>query len=231
MSRAPDRGAPDRGAPDRRAPNADAHRLRPGPRSHGRGSRGVALVEAALILPILVLLFTGMIEAGFAYRDGNVLARATHQAARADSRLADNPIADYEALRGLQSGLSGLTASSLERVIVFDATGGTTTPSASCLAAPRPDDLSPRGVAAQCNIYSPAQVAADDPGAFGCAAGDADVFFCPSTRNRVAPNGDRVGVWVELSYDKVTSVLPGSLKLTRSAVYQLEPCIAGAASC
>lgn len=38
-----------------------------------RPDSGVALIEAALILPFLALLVFGMIEAGFAFRDGNIL--------------------------------------------------------------------------------------------------------------------------------------------------------------
>ncbi len=203
-------------------------------RTGTRGSRGVALIEAAFVIPFLALLVLGMVEAGFAYRDGNVLARATQQAARSDSRLAENLSADYEALRALDSGLAGLSASSIERVIIYDATTADDTPPAACLAVPRPDTTTPAGVnsgGVKCNVYSATQVRQDSPGSFGCGGGAWDASFCPSGRSQVTPNPDRVGVWVELSYDKVTAVLPGSLSLTRASVYQLEPCIAGVSSC
>lgn len=196
------------------------------------GSRGVALVEAAIVLPILVLLAFGTIEAGFAYRDANTLARATQAAARVDARVADGRSADYEALRALDSALSSLDASSIRRVVVFDAssTGGSVP--ASCRSVPRPDDTSPVGVNNTCNVYSRTQVRTDDPTQFsgGCGGGW-DSSYCPLTRSRRGDSPDRVGIFIELSFDKVVDVLPGSMTLTQTAVFQLEPCVAGDVSC
>ena len=201
-------------------------------RSRATGDRGVALTEAALILPFVIFVLIGVFESGFAYRDSNILARATDQAARSDSRLADSDTADYEALRALQSGLSSLSASSIERVIIFDATN-TDRPSNDCMTTIRPNDLTPVGFggASACNVYSDAQVQTNNPAAFGCGPGAFDAAHCPTTRDRATPDPDRLGVYVKLSYDKVTAVLPGSLTLERTVIYQLEPCIAGAATC
>ncbi len=194
-----------------------------------RSEHGIALIETALILPLVFLLFVGMVEAGVAYRDSNILARATQQSARSNARLADNSFADYESLKSLESGLAALDASSISKVIVYDASASGDSPPASCLAISRPDDISVRGNAS-CNVYSATQVAADDPGQFGCAGGW-DTNFCPTTRTRGGNNPTKLGVWVELDFDKVTKVLPGSLSLTRAAVYQLEPCVAGDPTC
>lgn len=198
-------------------------------RRTGRPEHGIALIETALVLPLLFLLFVGMVEGGVAYRDSNTLARATQQSARSNSRIANGSSADYESLKALESGLAALDASSVKRVIVYDATATGDSPPVSCLAMPRPDDTSVRGNS-RCNVYSATQVAADDPTAFGCAGGW-DTNFCPTMRTRTGNNPTKVGVWVELDFDKVTKVLPGSLSLTRAAVYQLEPCVAGDPTC
>ena len=198
-----------------------------------REDRGIALVETAIVAPLLILLFLGMIEAGFAYRDSNTLSRATQQSARSAARLADNPLADYEALRSLESGLAAVSSSSLVKVIVYDAGSTGATPPASCLNMPRPDNTAVVGNDS-CNVYSPTQVSADQPSSFGCGAGAWDANFCPTQvndRSRTGENPTKLGVWVELSYDKVTKVLPGSIDLTRGSVYQLEPCIAGDPTC
>lgn len=189
------------------------------------------MLEAALVLPVLFLLFIGMIEGGTAYRDGNTLARATQQSARSNARIADGQFADYESLKSLQSGLAALDASSVSKVIVYDAGPTGDTPSAQCQAVNRPDDLSVRGRNNECNVYSAAQIAADDPTSFGCGGGDWDRNFCPGDRTRSGNDPTKVGVWVELDFDKVTKVFPGSLSLTRAAVYQLEPCVAGDPTC
>lgn len=187
------------------------------------------MIEAAIVLPFLALLAFGIIESGFAYSDSNTLARATQQAARVDSRLATNSAADYEALRSLRSGLTSLRASSIERVIIYRATTSGTTPPSSCLSLPRPDDTTRVGNA-NCNVYSRSQVMSDQPGSFGCAGGW-DQNFCPASRTRTGNNPTKVGIWVELNYDKVTRILPGNLQLTHGAVFQLEPCIAGDPTC
>lgn len=203
-------------------------------RRSGRRTEGIALVESAIILPFLFLLAFGVFEAGFAWRDANVLNRATQNAARVDARVAEGRTADYEALRSLQSGLSAISASSVERIIIYDAATTADRPPQACLDLTRPDDLSIVGVNGLCNVYSPTQLRTDLLSAFDNAncSGDWDQRWCPTTdRERDGANADRVGVWVELGYDGITRVLPGDQKLTHGAVFQLEPCIAGDPSC
>ncbi|WP_436794041.1 TadE/TadG family type IV pilus assembly protein [Actinospongicola halichondriae] len=204
------------------------------PHRRARDSRGVALLEAALVLPLLLFLAIGMIESGFAWRDANGLARATQSAARIDARVADARSADYDALRSLQSGLSSISASSIVKVIIYDASTTANRPPQDCLDQNRPDDTTVRGVMGLCNVYSATQVSTDDPTKFAtinCAGQSWDRNWCPSDRDRDGDDADRVGVWVELRYDKVTKVLPVDLALTHGAVFQLEPCIAGDPSC
>ena len=55
------------------------------------GPRGAALVEAAILLPILVLLTFGAIEYGLIYRDELRLATAARSGARIG--VADNAVA------------------------------------------------------------------------------------------------------------------------------------------
>ena len=194
------------------------------------GDGGVALIEAALAVPFLVLLLLGTIEAGFAWSDANTLARTVQQAARTDARIATGPLADYEALRAINSGLAGLRASSIERVVIYRSNGLGDTPSAECRNVPRPNDLSAVSRPG-CNVYSAAQVAAEAPHMFGSCSGGWDSGYCPANRIRGGTDPDRLGVWVKLSFDQVTSALPASMHITRGAVYQLEPCVAGDSSC
>ncbi|MDZ7674705.1 MAG: TadE/TadG family type IV pilus assembly protein [Acidimicrobiales bacterium] len=200
--------------------------------SRRRDSRGIALIEAALVVPLLVLLAFGAIEAGFAYRDGNTLARATQAAARVDARVADGRLADYEALRTLDSALAAIDASSITKVIIFDATATGGDVPASCKTL-TPSDAGPIGQPGSCNVYSATQVRTDDPSKFsgGCGGMKWDANWCPTNRIRTGDDPDRVGMFVELSYDKAVKVLPGSIALTQTAVFQLEPCVAGDSTC
>ncbi len=198
-----------------------------------RRERGAALVEFAILVPVLALIVFGTFEAGLAIQDTNVLSRSIQQAARTGSGLADGRAADYEALRSLDSSLSGLRATTVEKVIVYDASVNAdgSVPEA-CTDAVRPDDLSVVIVADTCNVYSPTQLQTDDLARFsGSCAGAWDRGFCPTTRNRAGDNPDKLGIFVQMRYDSASAFFPGTLTLDRSAVFQLEPCVAGDPTC
>ncbi len=200
-------------------------------RADGRRQRGAALVEAALALPLVLLIVFGIVEAGLALRDSNVLSRSVQASARTGARVADGRTADYEVLRALQSGLSAVKASSISRVVIYDATADASVPT-NCRTVPRPNDLSAVGFS-NCNVYSRLQVTTDDPTGFdgaGCA-GDWDVNFCPSGRTRDGDTPTRLGVWVELDYDNFLPLVPSAVSLTERAIFQLEPCVAGDPTC
>lgn len=56
--------------------------LRPQPASRRSGLRGAAAIEMAIMLPLLVLIFTGMVEYGRLMWHYDALAKATRDAAR-----------------------------------------------------------------------------------------------------------------------------------------------------
>jgi hypothetical protein len=70
--------------------------LRANARGPGRlGNRGQALVEAAVVLPLLLLLIVGMIEMSLAWRGYQVVTNA----AREGARVALLPTADFDQVR------------------------------------------------------------------------------------------------------------------------------------
>lgn len=74
-----------------------------------RGQRGVVLVEFALILPVLVLLFLGIVDLGLIIREHQVLQNAAREGARF-SALPQNRIA------GSQN--PGATQTAIQQVVV-----------------------------------------------------------------------------------------------------------------
>lgn len=48
----------------------------------GRGSKGVALVEFAIVLPVLLLILFGIMEFGFMIYDKSIVTNASREAAR-----------------------------------------------------------------------------------------------------------------------------------------------------
>ncbi len=61
-----------------------------------RGQKGVAAVEFALVLPVLVLLAFGIIEFSIALYDKAVITNASREGARAGIVFSDPPVSDGE---------------------------------------------------------------------------------------------------------------------------------------
>lgn len=86
---------------------------RPTARFLGRDERGVAAVEFALLLPVLIMLLFGIIEFGLALSRQQVLNTASHEGARLGIRQAvPRPTAgDIQALARrvfVQAGVTGV---------------------------------------------------------------------------------------------------------------------------
>ena len=207
-------------------------------RSGRDGERGVALIELALVLPILALLVFGIFEFGFLWGDVNRVDQASQNAARTGSALGNQRFADYEALRAVESTLAGLDGATPVRVITYQSTDAAGAVPPACLAVPAVGS-SAKGVGGVCNVYSPQQVASDNPGNFGstaldlklCTSSAWDVAWCPTGRSRSLTNPQYFGVFVEVLYQGRTSIIPGSISVDQRAVYQIEPCKAGETTC
>lgn len=205
-------------------------------RARGRAAnaddRGAALVEFALILPVVTVLLLGIFEYGNLWRQVGTLERAAQQGARAVTQQADGRFADYEALRSVDSATRGMSGVEVTRVIVYlpaDANGSVPD---SCLSSSVPE---------VCNTYSGTQVRTVNPVGFPtaggasnptCAGGSWDAGWCPTTRPRSDTNPMQVGVHVTVEYTPVTGLIPGpTMTVTRQAIYQIEPCSRGQSTC
>jgi hypothetical protein len=195
-----------------------------------RGDDGAVLVEFALAIPLIVLIFLGVVEYGSAFNDANLVERGVLTAGRTVSSVADDRQADFATIQSLAAGLETGRRVAIDKVIIYRSTTAEGTVPPGCLTAPTTGP-GPYGVAGLCNVYPGARVAAatqaDFAGTTGCTAGSWDARWCPTSRTRdVSP--DRVGVWVQVSYAPLTGLLPvGGLDITKQAVYQLEPLSAG----
>ena len=75
----------------------------------GRGDRGAAAVEFALVLPFLLLIVSGIIDFGRAYNAQITLTHAAREAARVWA-LGGTAAATTTAAQGAATGLSNVTA-------------------------------------------------------------------------------------------------------------------------
>jgi len=70
-----------------------------------RSERGAAMVEMALIMPLLLMLVFGIIEFGLAFQSRLTIGNATQSSARVGSAIGTGPRADIEVLNALEQGL------------------------------------------------------------------------------------------------------------------------------
>lgn len=207
-----------------------------------RGDGGAVIVEAALALPLIVMLVLGTMEFGMLYQDANHLERSVQTAARVGASMATNGFADYEILRSLDSSLSKLNKADVKKIVVYRSTASNGAVPPACLTASTTPATSAHGVSTssvRCNVYVQAQMAQANPTVGfpstsitrpSCAGGW-DVNWCPSTRRRNIPP-DFLGVYVEVEYEPVTNLLHRSkVTIARKAVFQVEPCAAGDPAC
>jgi len=100
--------------------------------------RGAAIVEAALVLPAVVLLLFGMLEMGLYFKHSLTVSEATKDAAHTGAMYAADAGADYYILHALlHASLNGI----VQEVVVYDAANVDATNSsaqgapANCLAS------------------------------------------------------------------------------------------------
>lgn len=181
-----------------------------------RNDRGTVLVEAALIMPVLILLAMGTIEFGMAWRDRLSVQNATRAGARAGAGLSTNAQTDYNILQAVKAGL-GTKYTSATKIIVYKATASDGAVPSACLTA------SQSGV---CNVYVTADLSAASTD-FGCGAGAKDTNWCPTSRSAdvTTANGpDYVGVYITFNHAMITgSFGNGNLTIKDTAVMRLEP--------
>jgi hypothetical protein len=197
---------------------ARATRARRGSRRHGTrrrrsGERGAALVEAAIITPLLLLLIFGVIEFGFLFKDALTLANATRSGARVGSSSANDPLADYNILKAIEPSKS---FAKINDIVVYKADGPDGTVPPNCINS---------GVAGLCNHYTAADLSIDQasflsPGFFQSQDWPSSARQCSPT----SPGGpDYLGVWVNAQHNSTVGFFP-SRTLHDYTVMRVEIC-------
>jgi Flp pilus assembly protein TadG len=179
--------------------------------------RGAALVEAAIVLPVVLTLLVGIIEFGFIWKDSLAISNAVRAAARIGSADGTNAASDYDILQQIKTGTSGMA---VNMIVVFKANSYSSVP-ASCLTG---------SVSGLCNRY----VASDmnlTSASFNCATNVSapDYNWCPPTQrvdSRTGNSGtgtDYIGVYVQINHPYYTKLLGSSRTMSDTAILRIEP--------
>src|SRR5579864_8407661 len=130
-----------------------------------RDDRGATVVEAAIVLPTIIMILFGMLEMGLYFKDSLTLSEATKDAAHTGAQYAQDAGADYYIIQAIEkASLNG----SIEEIVVYDAAEvdpanqNAQNPSANCVSSADGVDvgytdaggtLHTTGAIGSCNVY------------------------------------------------------------------------------
>ncbi len=180
-----------------------------------RGERGVALVEAAIITPLLMMLVFGIIEFGFAFKDSLTLANGSRAGARVGSAAGIDPTADYAILQAVRGATGSLA--NVDLIVVFKASGPTASVPSAC--------VSTGAQAGLCNVYVASDMALSQS-SFLSAGYSKDDSWAASSRvtSLTSTSGpDYLGVYVRGQHNSIFQLIVPSRKLSDSVIMRLEP--------
>lgn len=196
-----------------------------------RNDSGAAAVEAAILLPVLALLFFGAVEYGFAWRSASKVESAGAASARVAAQAGDETLADWEILQAVRGAL-GADIASVDRLVIYDSTAPDGAVPAACLTAPA---YAVGGVAGVCSIYGSDDLeslslaaftagASHNGGAGNPCGGGLTDGWCPDDRVDDGISPTMIGVHLAYTHTRVTQFLPGVAEdITAHAVARLEP--------
>lgn len=189
-----------------------------GPRQRLAGDRGAAIVEAAIYTPVLLLLLFGILEFSLAFRSYLTVSNGTRDASRTATVMGDAADADLQILEAVEASMAAVPDSSIERIVIWRATGPDDDVPAGCAAG-----SSSTGGSRPCNVYTPADF--DRPASdFGCGADAPDRFWCPSDReSALSGPPDYVGIWIRVDHGFVTGLFGSTTTITDRTILRIEP--------
>jgi len=178
-------------------------------RSTVHGERGAALVETALLMPMVILLTFGLLEFSSAYQSSSVASASVRAGARVASAEALLPTYALDAATATATSLHGVASNEPIEMWVYKANTSTGYPSSGNFTT----------CSTNCIKYTwlPATRLFDtaNPGGGGWPAATQNA--CNSSQ------WDSVGVYVKLNHKFVTKLFGANITLADHAVFRLEP--------
>lgn len=192
-----------------------------------RTERGVAILELAIVAPVLLLIMMGMAEMGVGWVGASRVEGSTSTAARVGSSSGGTTDADRNILLSLRASLPDDLLANVERVIVYKSNANGDMAAGCRSVAPGGGvgtGAGAVGVADRCNTYTNAQVRnVTSSGAFTTGSS-----WLPSVRrDRLSGPPDYIGVMVITRQDSVTDTFWGDRTIVRESVYRIAPDIDG----
>lgn len=185
-----------------------------------RRDRGAALLELAIIAPVLLLLAFGVAEFGYQWVAANRVASAVATAARVASTSGSVADADRNILLTLQASLPASMLDDVVQVVIFQSNAN------GDIAPPCADPATPEGNgqatgALRCNVYDGARLT-QDLDAINFDALDNN-WEPESRRDRLVHPPDYIGVRVVVTSSTLTNTFWGDQRIIRQSIYRIAP--------
>lgn len=201
-------------------------RIRRSGRDHGRRTRGVAIIEAAIVAPVIFTLILAIFEFGLYFRDSLTLGDAAADAARIGAivgRDSDSTIvnADFQIMKTIREATASIDVSEIERIVVFQATGnGAANPLQQITASCRRGIQTQRCVVYEDPIAAYEAVQSNRAAYFACT----EPCYSVSERNE-GPNPANIhylGVYIRMAHPSLTGIIDDRT-IEVANVVRLEP--------
>lgn len=171
---------------------------------HPRRDRGAAVVEAAIVTPVVLGVILLILEGGFLLFNHLTVNHAVTDAARVAIVARNDEEADARILHELRDRTVGVRRDEIDRIVIFRADSFDDVPAESCITEPVID-----AGGATCSVYGAADL---DRVADHLTCG-----WCPSDRNE----RELIGVWVRVDHRSLTGLTP-EITLTDQAILAIE---------
>ena len=196
-------------------------RLPPALARHNSTERGTAMVEAAIILPVLMMIVLGIIEFGLQFKDANSVTSATRVGARTASAEPRVSTFAQDAADATEPSLTALPRTSPQELWVYRA-GPNGLPCTTATGTCTESNFS--GSCTACVAYT-----------WNSGTGQwtqASSSWTWSDQNACAgdPGMDAVGVYLKALHNTVSGLFGSTITLTAHTVMKLEPYAVGGGS-
>jgi hypothetical protein len=188
------------------SPSGSDHR--PGARTGTGDERGAILVEAAFVLPVMILFVMAIIEFGLAFKDLQTVFTATRVGARtASAEPRQFGYAD-DVVNAMKSSLSAIPSGQWQELWVYKA---------------QPDGKPDTGGFSSCTIcvryHWDGANWIKDQDTWPASGGVSPQYACGG----VSPGPDALGVYLKVRHDMLTGFFGSAKTLTDNTVVRLEP--------
>lgn len=198
------------------------------------GDSGLALVEGALIMPILLMLLLGSLDLAFTYRDQLTVTNSAADGAKFGAIMGKGltpagETGDFVIMKEIRASLGSVNPNQIDRIVIFKGNSSSYGSPMAQFNATGCKTAS-ASVAGRCNVYFPRvafpQIVSGNADYFKCvSSGDPACGWNPTSRIDGPTTADiqYLGVYIRYKHSNFSPYLGASRDIEVAKVVRLEP--------